>query len=38
MDCVDGSPEDRDLVRNIVGYLNIPLDIDLLEAVIGERR
>ena len=38
VDCVEGSPEDIELVRNIVGYLNLPLDIDLLEAVIRERR
>lgn len=38
MGCVEDSPEDRGLVRNIVGYLNLPLDADLLEAVIGERK
>jgi len=36
--CVDGNPIEQDLIRNIVGYLNMPLDIDLLEAVIGERQ
>ena len=38
MDCVEGSPEDRELVRNIVGYLNLPLDADLLKVVIDERK
>jgi len=38
MDCVEGSQEDIELVRNIVGYLNLPLDMDLLEAVIGQRQ
>ena len=38
MACVEGSPVDQELVRNIVGYLNVPLDSDLLEAVIGERK
>jgi len=38
MDCADGSPKERDLIRNVVGYLNLPLDIDLLEAIIGERK
>ena len=38
MDCVDDRPEYRGLVRNIVGYLNLPLDTDLLEAIIGERK
>ncbi|MDC1424823.1 hypothetical protein N8135_01355 [Oceanospirillaceae bacterium] len=38
MDCVEGSPEDRELVRNIVGYLNLPLDADLLKVVIDQRK
>ena len=35
-DCMGNSKSDKALIRNIVGYLNIPLDSDLLKAVIGE--
>jgi len=37
-ECVGDNQNDKDLIDNIVGYLNMPLDIDLLEAVIGERQ
>jgi len=37
-ECVNDNINDKQLVTAIVGWLNMPLDIDLLEAVIGQRQ
>ena len=37
-ECVSNNDSDRELVTTIVGWLNMPLDIDLLKEVISQRR